>query len=152
MEVVVFVGLQASGKSSFYRSRFAETHTLVSKDLFPSARHKGRRQAREITHALSQGRPVVVDNTNARVEERVEIISLARELGAVVHGYYFESKVSDCLARNATRVGKARIPDVGLLATAKALVLPRPTEGFDVLWYVKLDPASGFVVSAWEQP
>jgi predicted kinase len=32
MELVVFIGLPASGKSSFYRQRFSSTHALVSKD------------------------------------------------------------------------------------------------------------------------
>ncbi len=32
-ELVIFVGLQASGKSTFFRERFATTHELVSKDL-----------------------------------------------------------------------------------------------------------------------
>ena len=33
LELVIFVGLQASGKSTFFRERFATTHELVSKDL-----------------------------------------------------------------------------------------------------------------------
>ena len=43
-ELVLFVGLQASGKSSFYRARFAGTHDLVSKDRFPNNRNPARRQ------------------------------------------------------------------------------------------------------------
>lgn len=48
-ELAVLVGLQASGKSTFVASRFAATHTVVSKDLMRSARHKERRQRREIS-------------------------------------------------------------------------------------------------------
>jgi len=33
LELVIFIGLQATGKSTFYRARFAATHVLVSKDL-----------------------------------------------------------------------------------------------------------------------
>jgi predicted kinase len=32
MELVIFIGLQASGKSTFYHERFARTHVHVSKD------------------------------------------------------------------------------------------------------------------------
>src|SRR5262245_59429337 len=33
LDLVVFVGLQGAGKSTFYRAQFAGTHELVSKDL-----------------------------------------------------------------------------------------------------------------------
>ena len=32
MELVLFVGLQGAGKTSFYRRAFAETHAHVSRD------------------------------------------------------------------------------------------------------------------------
>ena len=38
MEVVLFIGLQATRKSCFYRERFGKTHDLVSKDRFPISR------------------------------------------------------------------------------------------------------------------
>jgi predicted kinase len=44
-EVVIFVGLQASGKSSFFRERFAATHEQVSKDLFRNNKNRNRSQA-----------------------------------------------------------------------------------------------------------
>ncbi|HZG92954.1 MAG TPA: hypothetical protein VEZ42_22310 [Pseudonocardia sp.] len=36
-----------------------------------------------------------------------------------------------CLERNAGRDGRARVPLVGVLATAKRLVAPTTAEGFD---------------------
>ena len=33
MEAIVFIGLQASGKSSFYKERFFSTHVRISLDL-----------------------------------------------------------------------------------------------------------------------
>ena len=33
MEAVVFTGIQASGKSTFYRERFFHTHLRISLDL-----------------------------------------------------------------------------------------------------------------------
>jgi predicted kinase len=150
-EVIVFVGLQASGKSSFYRQRFAASHVLVSKDLFPSARNKEARQWREIALALASGRDVVVDNTNASSAERALVMAQARASGARVVGYYFASKVADCLRRNALRKGDARVPDVGLLGTAKRLERPAPAEGFAELWFVQLDEEKGFTVEPWKE-
>jgi len=43
MEIVILVGLQGSGKSSFRRSRFDATHVVVSKDNFRSNRRPARR-------------------------------------------------------------------------------------------------------------
>ena len=70
LEVVVFVGLQGAGKSSFYRARFAATHLHLSKDLWPNMRHKQKRQDRELRAALANRQSVVIDNTNASRDER----------------------------------------------------------------------------------
>jgi len=56
VELILFIGLQGSGKSSFYRERFAGTHVLVSKDLWPHARRREARQRRLISEALAAGR------------------------------------------------------------------------------------------------
>ena len=45
----------------------------------------------------------------------------------------------ECLARNARREGKARVPDVAIFATAKMLVPPSREEGFDELYRVRPD-------------
>ena len=138
-ELIVFVGLQASGKSTFFRERFAATHEHVSKDLFRNNRNRNRRQGELVETALRSGRPVVVDNTNSTVEDRRPLVELGRRFGARVVGYHFESGVRECLARNARREGKARVPDVAIFATAKRLVPPSHEEGFDELYRVRPD-------------
>jgi predicted kinase len=141
--------LQGAGKSSFYRVRFAGTHALVSKDRFPNNRHPARRQRQLVEEALAAGRSVVLDNTNARPEDRAELLALARAFGATVAGYYFESRLADCLERNRQREGKARVPDVALYATRKRLCRPSPAEGFDRLSYVRLLGEGRFEVLDW---
>lgn len=147
VELVVFVGLQASGKSTFFRERFAATHAHVSKDLFPNNRNRNRRQAQLIETALSAGTPVVVDNTNPTVQDRREITVLGRERGARISGYYFDSGVRRCIGRNRQREGKARVPDVAIYATAKRLVPPSLSEGFDELFRVRVTGDGTFEVS-----
>ncbi len=44
MELIVLVGLQGSGKTTFYRERFAATHEHVSKDNFRNNSRPARRQ------------------------------------------------------------------------------------------------------------
>jgi predicted kinase len=138
LELMIFIGLQASGKSTFFRGRFAATHELISKDLFPNNRNRNRRQQELIGAALSAGRPVVVDNTNPTVEDRRTLIRQGREHGAKIVGYYFESTARECVERNRLRAGKAKVPDVAIYATAKKLVPPSYSECFDELFRVRL--------------
>jgi predicted kinase len=73
MELVIFTGLQGSGKSTFYQLGFAATHVLVSKDRFRHNRNKNRRQAQLITEALVKRLgPVVlgVDHDGTTADER----------------------------------------------------------------------------------
>ena len=136
-ELVIFVGLQASGKSTFFRERFAATHEHVSKDLFRNNRNRNRRQGQLVEAALRAGRPVVVDNTNPIAEDRRPLVELGRRFGARIVGYHFDSGTRECLARNARREGRARVPDVAVFTTAKRLVLPSHDEGFDGLYRVR---------------
>jgi predicted kinase len=145
-EVVIFVGLQASGKSSFFRERFAATHEHVSKDLFRNNRDRNRRQAQLIESALGRGASVVVDNTNPTAGDRQPLIQLGREFGTKVVGYYFDSTVRQCIGRNRRRTGKDRVPDVAIFATAKKLERPSYSEGFDELFRVRLADDSTFEV------
>jgi predicted kinase len=142
VELVVFVGLQASGKSTFFRERFAECHQHVSKDLFPNNRNKNRRQEHLPRAALSAGRCVVVDNTNPTLEDRRALIGLGGEYGARIVGYFFDANVRECIRRNEMREGNARVPDVAIYATAKKLVAPSIEEGFDELLRVRLNDSA----------
>jgi predicted kinase len=150
-ELVLFIGLQAAGKSSFYRNRFAGSHDLVSKDRFPNNRYPARRQRQLVQEALGAARSVVVDNTNPTVEDRAELIALAHRFGAAVIGYYFESRLADCLERNRLREGKSRVPDLALYATRKRLCRPSFTEGFDRLHYVHLLGDGLFEIQEWRE-
>jgi predicted kinase len=136
MELIIFVGLQAAGKSTFYRMYFAETHEYVSKDLLRNNRQPERRQRQLIEEALQAGRSVVVDNTNPTRAVRESLIALGRQNGARIVGYYFEIEVQQSLERNRRRSGKARVPPVAIYTTRKKLEPPQHDEGFDELYYV----------------
>ncbi|HEY9710127.1 MAG TPA: ATP-binding protein, partial [Oculatellaceae cyanobacterium] len=114
MELIIFIGLQASGKSTFFRQNFVATHEHVSKDLMRNNKNPTRRQAQLIEAALQAGRSVVVDNTNPTVEERSPLIELGCTYGAQIIGYYFKSQVKSCLELNRQRLGKDCVPDVAI--------------------------------------
>lgn len=149
-ELVIFIGLQGAGKSSFYRARFAGTHDHVSKDRLRNNRNPSRRQQQLIEESSGAGRSVVVDNTNATKEDRASLISLGRSFGARLVGYFFESRLADCLERNRQRAGKERVPDAGVFATRNRLVLPSLAEGFDQLYFVRLLGDGKFEVLDWQ--
>ena len=149
MELVIFIGLQACGKSTFFHQYFAATHEHISKDLMRNNKNRARRQAQLIEVALQAGRSLVVDNTNPTVEERGSIIQLGYTYGAQIIGYYFQSQVNHCLERNQQRSGKARVPDVAIYATIKKLQRPSYAEGFHQLFYVRLAGKCAFEVHPW---
>jgi predicted kinase len=136
LEVVIFVGLQGAGKSTLYLRRFADTHTLVSKDRFRNNRRPERRQQKLLADALAAGWSVVVDNTNPSPAEREALVAVARASGARVVGYHFTATVDECARRNEARPPEKRVPNVGLAAAARRLVRPTREEGFDEVWSV----------------
>jgi predicted kinase len=144
-ELIIFIGLPAAGKTSFYRQRFAATHAHVSKDLMPrAARDKHDRQMEQIDRALAIGVPVVVDNTNPRVADRAALVALARRHGARAVAYYFEPKVGDSIRRNAER--NPAVPKVAIFTTAKRLEPPSFEEGFDEIHDVRAAGDGAFTV------
>jgi predicted kinase len=146
MEIVIFIGLQASGKTTFFQTYFANTHILVSKDRFRNNKNRDRRQQQLIEAALSAGQSVVVDNTNPTLADRLSLIQLGQAHQAQIIGYFFKTSVQAAWERNQQRTGKARVPEVGFYATAKKLVRPSYREGFHQLFEVEIGPGNLFEV------
>jgi predicted kinase len=151
LELVVLIGLQGAGKSTFRRKFFDATHVVVSKDLLRNNRRPQRRQLELIHEALQQGAAVVVDNTNPRLEDRAALIEVARQYDARVRGFYLSCSVEISQSRNALRVGRERVADIGILATAKLLRRPSRVEGFDELYHVTTTSAGEFLVEAFRE-
>ncbi len=121
MELLLFIGIQATGKSSFYRERFYRTHVRVNLDML-----KTRHREKLLVQACT---PFVVDNTNLTREDRTRYIAPAKAAGFAVHGYFFQSRVTDALVRNAQREANERVPELGYSwseqATAASIVIRR---------------------------
>src|SRR6266545_3431828 len=103
VELIIFVGLQASGKSTYYFTHLAATHVHVSKDLMPNARNRETKQREMIIAALAAEKSVAVDNTNPTPAVRAPLIEIGRRFGARVVAYYFEIAVKEAIARNHAR-------------------------------------------------
>ena len=145
MEAVIFIGIQATGKSTFYKERFFDTHVRINLDMLKTR----NREAILLEACLRAKQPFVVDNTNILVRERARYIEPAKAAGFRVTGYYFQSYLGEALQRNEMRAGKAKIPKHGVIAKYRALQPPRFEEGFDIIYYVAIDPQGGFIVNEW---
>jgi len=145
MEAVIFCGIQATGKSTFYKERFFNSHVRISLDLLKT-RHRERLF---LQTCLESQQPFVIDNTNLTKAERSRYISLAKAAKYKVTCYYFQSKIAEALERNARRIGKARIPDLGIKGAYNRLELPTSDEGFDQMFYVEITD-TGFQEKEWQ--
>jgi predicted kinase len=143
MEAVIFVGIQGSGKTSFYLQQFSETHAHISLDVV------GTRHREQILMAacLATKRPFVIDNTNPLPGDRARYIGEARRAGFHVVAYFFESTLRDAIRRNNQRTGKQKIPIPAIAGTLRKLKAPILEEGYDAVYRVTISPEGGFVVS-----
>jgi predicted kinase len=143
-QAVIFIGIQATGKSTFYGATFSKTHVRINLDML-----RTRNRERILFEAcLAAGQSFVIDNTNPTKLDRERYVSLAKFHGFKVIGYYFSSRINDSIKRNALRPDAERIPDVGIRGTHARLEVPVVQEGFDELLYVEAREGA-FVVTPW---
>jgi predicted kinase len=142
---IIFTGLQASGKTTFRQRRFPDL-AHVNLDTL----HTRNRERLLMEECFASGASFVVDNTNPSRKDRERYITAAKEHGYRVTGYYFQSSIHACMERNRRREGKARVPDVALASTYSKLEVPAWEEGFDELYYVRIDRET-FVTEPWNE-
>jgi predicted kinase len=154
MEMIILMGLQASGKSTLYRTHFAATHEHISKDLLLKSKNKSKVQiqAEYIERAFQEQRSVVVDNTNATIQDRMSLIDSGRRYEATIIGYYFQPDISSSRKHNKLRTGKAQVPEKAIFITAHKFTPPSYDEGFDRLYYVRIPPEEAPLASSPSAP
>ena len=142
MELIIFVGGQGSGKSTFFKRYFSDTHIRLNLDML-----KTRHREKILFNAcLEAKQKVVIDNTNPSKFDRKIYVQDAKNAHFKAIAYYFDSGLDDALLRNEQRVGKAKIPRVGVISTFKKLEIPELDEGFDEIYSVSIDQENGFNV------
>jgi predicted kinase len=145
MEMIIFIGIQASGKSSFYKDNFFNTHLRISNDLLKTK----NRENKLLDYCKNTEMPLVIDNTNVTKDARKKYIQFAQEINIPVIGYYFKTDVERSIKWNSERKGKECIPKVGILDAYKRLEKPSIDEGFDKLYYVDIID-NNFIINEWE--
>lgn len=134
MEAIIFVGLQASGKTTFFKRNFFDTHLRLNLDML-----KTRHRERLLFQACLESKTkFVIDNTNTLRAERERYIIEAKQAKFKVTAYFFLPDVDGCLRRNSTRNGKTIVPDKAILGTKKQMQYPQFDEGLDEIFTVEI--------------
>ena len=144
-KAVIFIGILACGKTTFYKERFSALAHISLDEL-----HSRSKESKLLTTCIENVQSFVVDNTNPTKADRERYITIARAAGYTVIGYYFRSSIGESLERNAQRTGKYRVPDVAVASIHAKLELPEYGEGFNELYYVRMGD-DGFIVDEWKK-
>ncbi len=146
MQLIILIGVQGAGKSTFSK-RFFDSHIRLNRDMLKT-RH---REQCLFEACLLSKTATLIDKTNATKAERAPYIQQALSHRYEVVAYYFDVSFEDALTRNNQRQGKGKIPEVGLKSTLKKMQLPNFDEGFDSIYHVTVADDS-FIIEEQQQP
>lgn len=144
-QAVIFIGIQASGKTTFYNRMMSDGfYTHISLDEL----HTRNKENMALAECLENERSFVVDNTNPEIVDRAVYIQKAKEYGYHIVCVFFQSIVKECVKRNEERGNK--VPSKAIACTSNKLQLPSFLEGFDELYFVRINN-NDFEISKWEE-
>ena len=143
--IYILMGIQGSGKSEFCQ-RFLPHVARVNLDTLKTRNN----EKHAIERCFAESLDCVIDNTNPTRADRARYIPVAKGHGYRVVGYFMQSRLRECIARNALREGRANIPAKAIAATSNRLELPNRAEGFDELYFVENDGVN-MKISEWRE-
>ena len=136
LEIIIFCGSPASGKSSLYWKHFQPLgYERVNQDLLKT-RDRCLKVARD---NLESGKPIVVDNTNRNEEARAYWIRLAKEFRVPIRCIHLTASTrlcqhNDCIRALSTGSSnpekRSMLPSIAFRGFAQSFVEPKIEEGF----------------------
>ena len=125
-EYVLMIGVALSGKTTYVKENF--NHERIALSYFGNDRKK---EMEYIEKCLSQGKSVVIDDTNLTAAIRKQHIDLARKYGARVRGILMNT--SRGLLEKRQRSRRDPFPISVIYKQLNQLETPVIDEGFDEL-------------------
>jgi predicted kinase len=132
----IFVGLQASGKTTFYRKYFLDDYLYLSLDMLNTR----NRESILLSACVNSKTNFIIDNTNPMIKDRKRYISKIRRhrYKYYIDCYYFNSILEECIERNKNRGRIPEVPEIALRYTNKHLQVPTYDEGFDRIFDISI--------------
>ena len=143
--MVIMMGIQGSGKSTFCAKNFSE-YTRINLDTLRTR----KKENDALRLAINRKENIVIDNTNPTVSDRKKYIEAGKASQYEIIGCFMQSRLQECIERNDSRQGKEKIPSIAIACTSNKLEMPGYEEGFDELYFVKITDA-GFSVLKWRE-
>lgn len=144
-QMILFMGIQASGKTTFYKSVLAPFgYGHINLDTL----HTRNRERELLLEYIKGGGSFVVDNTNPEYTDRERYVPGAKANGYKVIGIFFQSVVRDCIARNEQR--ESPVPIKAIPSTQKRMQFPKYGEGFDYIYFARITD-TGFDITEWRE-
>lgn len=134
---IIFIGIPASGKSTYFIDHYYETHIRVNLDMLKNR----RREDIMVKACLQAKQSFVVDNTNFTRGLREKYFTLVKEFGLnefKITAVYFEPDLERSLNWNRSR--DRHVPDYVIKSMLSQLEPPTLNGGFDNIIVVQRNP------------
>ena len=132
-ELIIFIGIPASGKSTFYIKHYLGSHIHINLDTLKSR----SREWALFTTAVAYDSDIVVDNTNINKEKRARYINYVKTRGYTIKCVNFKASAKDCNLRNIGR--KAEVPKGVIERFLNDYEEPSHAEGFNHIETIMVD-------------
>lgn len=136
IELYVMCGVPGSGKSTFSR-KLAEEKGLERFSFDEMKCFRLEEFMRPAIKAIQEGKNVILDTTNLRVNVRKKVLQYMEEIPCRKVVVYMDTSLEQCLYRNAHR--ETRLQDCIIESIYRSLQKPTLEEGWDEIIYVKED-------------
>lgn len=97
------------------------------------------REYTEISSALEDQEPIIIDNTNLTIKGRKRYVEIAKAYKVPIRSIYLRCPIEIALEQNRLRTGEEHVPDFVIKMYQKKLEPPTKAEGFDSCEVVEVD-------------